>query len=453
MDNKIKIFVSYSHQNEDWVSNNGKYKLIPWLEKQLEDVAEIWTDHTLKRLPGEEYTKLITKKIYEADFALLLISQDFISSKYIIDTELPLIRQYYLDGKIKILPLLLTDLTKNGKEKISWIYDLQIYPNDTKPLYFYTNNDAEWEKIKVEILDGIENKISAILNPHDKTIEPEIKHSEETSENREISVDVNENNITGIECDKHKNIDKRFGVSLLTKKLSLFVGISISISLLLFIIFIPLTINRTLYHPAPVEITIKRSIETTGFYIDKRDGHSYKWIKIGSQIWFAENLAYKTSSGCLAHNNEIANANRYGYLYTWNAAKIACPAGWHLPSDEEWKVLETYLTNNGYNFDGSKVGNKLGKSLASTSEWSENLVEGNVGNNQKINNKTGFSALPSGYKYNNGYYGFGTIASWWSSTEYKQKYALRRSLYYNFPDLRFCYDRKDHYYAVRCIKD
>ena len=45
MERKIKIFVSYSHQNEDWVSDEGKYKLIHWLKRQLEGQAEIWTDH------------------------------------------------------------------------------------------------------------------------------------------------------------------------------------------------------------------------------------------------------------------------------------------------------------------------------------------------------------------------------------------------------------------------
>ena len=159
MDRTAKIFVSYSHQNEDWVLNEGKYKLIPWLERQLEGQAEIWTDHALKRLIGEEYTKLITEKILEADIVILLISQDFVSSQYIMDVELPLVQKQYIEGKIKVLPLLLTDLTKKGKSRISWIFDLQIYPNDTKPLLENFNNDAEWAKIKVEVLDGIENKI------------------------------------------------------------------------------------------------------------------------------------------------------------------------------------------------------------------------------------------------------------------------------------------------------
>lgn len=184
---KVNIFVSYSHQNEDWVSADGKYKLIPWLNTQLEEQAIIWTDHALKRLFGEEYTKLITQKVVEADFALLLISQDFVSSKFIMDIELPLIKKQYQEGRIRILPLLLTDLTKKGREKISWIFDLQTYPNDTKPLISFSNDDAQWAKVKVDILDGVENKIEEILELKNKPIQQE-KKEEITPESKAVEV-------------------------------------------------------------------------------------------------------------------------------------------------------------------------------------------------------------------------------------------------------------------------
>jgi tetratricopeptide (TPR) repeat protein len=176
---KIKIFVSYSHQNEDWVSREGKYKLIPWLEKQLSDQAEIWTDHALKELIGEEYTRLIKEKILDAEIALLLISQDFVTSQFILEIELQLIKQLYLNEKLKIIPLLITNLSKSGKERISWIFDLQTYPNDTKPLISFVNNDADWENIKIEILDGIENKIESLRDIKTKTT---INNSEKKSD-------------------------------------------------------------------------------------------------------------------------------------------------------------------------------------------------------------------------------------------------------------------------------
>jgi uncharacterized protein (TIGR02145 family) len=110
-----------------------------------------------------------------------------------------------------------------------------------------------------------------------------------------------------------------------------------------------------------------------GSFTDTRDGHVYKTVTIGNQVWLAENLAYlpaisPSSAGSetepyyyvydyegtdMASAKNNANYATYGVLYNWTAAMVACPPGWHLPTDAEWTELENYLIANGYNYDGT----------------------------------------------------------------------------------------------------
>ncbi len=68
------------------------------------------------------------------------------------------------------------------------------------------------------------------------------------------------------------------------------------------------------------------------------EGSTYESVKIGKQIWMAKNLNIKIKDS-FCHSNFGGNCKKYGRLYTWEAAKKACPKGWHLPSDKEWKEL------------------------------------------------------------------------------------------------------------------
>ena len=118
-----------------------------------------------------------------------------------------------------------------------------------------------------------------------------------------------------------------------------------------------------------------------GNFNDERDGKEYKWVKIGDQIWMAENLAFKIDTGgCWAYDNNKNYVSTYGYLYNWWTAKAAAPSGWHLPSDDEWTHLEDYLIENGYSYDGV-IGNKgIAKSLAMDNGWTIYTKQGTVGN-------------------------------------------------------------------------
>ncbi|MEN8118913.1 MAG: FISUMP domain-containing protein [Bacteroidota bacterium] len=91
--------------------------------------------------------------------------------------------------------------------------------------------------------------------------------------------------------------------------------------------------------------------QQTGTLKDERDGKVYKTIKIGQQVWMAENLAHKPDTGNFwAYNNNENNIAIYGYLYDWETAKQIAPPGWHLPTKEEFEILL-----NNYNGENQKT--------------------------------------------------------------------------------------------------
>lgn len=167
---------------------------------------------------------------------------------------------------------------------------------------------------------------------------------------------------------------------------------------------------------------------------DLRDGKTYKTVTIGDQTWMAENLNYETENS-YCYDDDPSNCSKYGRLYTWAAAKTVCPSGWHLPSTTEWKTLFTAV-------GGSST---AGTVLKSTGGWY------NDGNGTDA---FGFSALPAGYRYSNGYYDDeGDDALFWSSTESTSGYAYDMYLYYYSDGASLYYDDKYYGFSVRCVKD
>jgi len=199
--------------------------------------------------------------------------------------------------------------------------------------------------------------------------------------------------------------------------------------------------------------------------ITDADGNIYKTVMIGTQLWMAENLkvtkeadgtaiplvtddaewaaleANDTDKAYCYYSNSTDSLAKYGALYTYAAAKDACPTGWHLPTDAEWTELKTYIANDGHS--GTE-----GTALKSTSGWYD---DGNGTDNY------GFSALPGGSRYgNNGtFYSVGGYGYWWSSTEYGSGDAYYRSLTYGYggADVYRYYFNKSFGFSVRCIKD
>jgi len=165
------------------------------------------------------------------------------------------------------------------------------------------------------------------------------------------------------------------------------------------------------------------------------DGNIYPTVKIGNQVWMAKPLrvthyndstpiTHIVSKAAWASNTTMparcyygkdnvqtgdsdsaAYAFTYGALYNWaavNTKKLA-PLGYHIPDSNEYKILITYL-------EGASI---AGQFLKSALYWTKDSDT-----NYLSRNKTGFTAIPSGYRAANGdFFTFGTRSFFWLSTQ------------------------------------
>ena len=205
-------------------------------------------------------------------------------------------------------------------------------------------------------------------------------------------------------------------------------------------------------------------------FTDPRDGHVYNCIIIGTQTWMAENLAWLPSvspssagsdtdpyyyvygyeGGTVASAKVTTNFGTYGVLYNWPAALTVCPSGWHLPSDDDWKILEKHqgMSNSDADVQGSRYSGSVGGKLkeTGTSHW--------WGLNIAATNTSGFTALPGGFRNNNlgfssiGYYGY-----FWTATGNSASAAWSRAMDYGFSGVHRNDLARSYSLSVRCIKD
>jgi len=174
-----------------------------------------------------------------------------------------------------------------------------------------------------------------------------------------------------------------------------------------------------------------------GSFTDKRDGKTYRTVKIGDQTWMAENLNYKTGSS-VCYGNKERNCRKYGRLYDWDDAMKACPAGWHLPSDEEWTALTDFV--GGEDTAGTKLKSKTG--------WPTDKGY------KAATDDYGFSALPGGNGLSGGrfnYAGYGGL--WWSATERGAYYAWYRYMSCYGEYMLRVYYGKSNLFSLRCSQD
>ena len=201
------------------------------------------------------------------------------------------------------------------------------------------------------------------------------------------------------------------------------------------------------------------------------DNNVYKTVKVGNHWWMAENLKVKTYRNGIPiphaqSENEWLNAtgaycvyddNDYapGLLYNWNSvidSSNIAPAGWHIPSDQEWKELEIHLgmtqaDANKLNWRGTNEGEKL-------------KIEGREGwsafENVWATNESGFTALAGSCRLSNGTWGDpGLFATgfWWSSSSFSDNSIWYRYLDYKESRIFRSKISKGYGFSIRCIKD
>jgi uncharacterized protein (TIGR02145 family) len=203
-------------------------------------------------------------------------------------------------------------------------------------------------------------------------------------------------------------------------------------------------------------------VGNSGTFKDTRSNTNYKWVRIGTQIWMAENLNYATFAGSRCYEGVTDNCNKYGMLYDWVAAmeflsscysascsdkvgakhKGVCPTGWHLPDGDEWYLLFETVGET-----------SAGTKLKATSDWtnSSGYIPGT--------NNYGFLALPGGQALFTNVSSppasslKGTNGSWWTAKEASAGFAYTISMAYNKAVVESKNVNKSNYYSVRCLAD
>ena len=207
---------------------------------------------------------------------------------------------------------------------------------------------------------------------------------------------------------------------------------------------------------------------------DIRDGKTYITVNIGTQCWMAENLNVgpkislvkdQRNNGIIekyCYDNAEENCKIYGGLYQWNemmqytttpGIQGICPAGWHLPTDEEWCTLTIYLDTtvncDSLEISGTTAGGKMkstGTIEAATGLW--------YAPDAGATNESGFNALPGGTRSIYTKFLFkGYHAYFWSSTEYNASDAWFSYLKYSNTNVYREHYFKASSYSVRCLKD
>ena len=175
-------------------------------------------------------------------------------------------------------------------------------------------------------------------------------------------------------------------------------------------------------------------------FTDSRDGSTYNVVRIGNLMWMAENLAYE-SDGSFCPDGDVKNCPKYGRLYTWDAARGACPEGWRLPGKKDFESL----------IEAAGGASVAGDALKSGSGW---FKKGNG------SDAFGFRALPAGYRSAGiepdtpaKYGGIGGYTYFWSVTEDEDGLVYYLFLDFSGKGASLNAFGKDAARSVRCVSE
>jgi len=201
---------------------------------------------------------------------------------------------------------------------------------------------------------------------------------------------------------------------------------------------------------APVLVDL--SVNKRDSFTDARDANTYHYVSVGGLDWMTDNLRYDTGDDNTrsiyatqelpGDNGTTTNARtvaRYGYLYSYEGALTAAPAGWRLPTDEDWKRLETALGMTREQADGD-------------------LWRGN-GQAEVLNSATGLNLLYAGFHDKNStsfaqhFFFMGAVGYYWTATSPAEGLALFRKIRYNSGQVYRHTTKTNNMLSVRCVRD
>lgn len=203
-------------------------------------------------------------------------------------------------------------------------------------------------------------------------------------------------------------------------------------------------------------------------------GNTYNTVWIGDQCWLTQNLRvtvnpYGEPIERICPENDPELCTTFGGLYRWETMvdgfsedftdpiQGICPAGWHLPGNDQWSQLEDFLISHGYNYDHTLQGNFIAQSMAAGQLWLSigMMPTGSPGQHLGKNNSSGFSALPAGSLNANGsWVQPGLSASFWSATPHSEdpSESFARSLFFRDRELKSDTVSKNSAMSVRCVR-